>query len=80
MNGKLEREEGHYFYGKLEKKPRGVGIEVVIFAEDLVAAYKKATEIPELKLTKIVMQGWGVRDFRIVTPDGFYLRITEPTK
>ena len=28
----------------------------------------------------IAMRPWGVRDFRVLTPDGYYLRFTEGGK
>lgn len=57
----------------------GLGVEIVLVVKDVKAIYNKviAKEYPiEAELTK---RSWGLEDFRIVDPDGYYLRITSST-
>ncbi|MBM7601489.1 putative enzyme related to lactoylglutathione lyase [Virgibacillus halotolerans] len=50
----------------------GLGVEIVLEVEDVKKAYNKvvAKEYPiQAELTK---RPWGLEDFRIVDPDGYY--------
>jgi lactoylglutathione lyase len=52
------------------------GTEIVLEVDDLDAEYElvRATGWPID--SPITEQPWGLRDFRLVDPDGYYLRIT----
>ncbi len=52
---------------------RGAGVEIVLEVEDAYARFARAGERVD---EPIRTQPWGLRDFRIVDPDGYYLRIT----
>jgi lactoylglutathione lyase len=55
---------------------KGLGIEIVLEVEDISAFYNKVSskEYPiESELTK---RPWGLEDFRIMDPNGYYFRIT----
>lgn len=56
---------------------RGYGVEIVIMAEEIEKVYESiksfANVVQELKV-----KPWGLKDFRIEDPFGYYLRITEP--
>ncbi len=67
----------YHFYNKISKDINGIGIESCYVVDDLDETYTKAKAYPGLKLTPVKLQEWGVRDFRIVVPDNYYLRITE---
>jgi len=70
---------GHVFRAPLESGMRkGVGVEICLAVDDLEAVHKVAAGIPGFVATAIVRTPWGLRDFRLTTPDGYYLRITEP--
>lgn len=52
----------------------GRGLEIVVEVDDVDEAHAvagKATEVSALK-----DQPWGLRDFRLTDPDGYYLRVT----
>ena len=71
---------GHPFHGKVTGNGMGVGIEIGIVVADLDKAYAAALKFKDKGWpvsTGIVMRPWGVRDFRVVAPDGYYLRFTE---
>ncbi|GES50224.1 hypothetical protein Rhsp01_31910 [Rhizobium sp. NBRC 114257] len=53
----------------------GLGIEIVLSVEDVESFYgiAKAGGHP---VSKLALQPWGLRDFRIADPDGYYIRVT----
>jgi 4-hydroxyphenylpyruvate dioxygenase-like putative hemolysin len=56
----------------------GVGVEIGLFCEDLEASWTRARQIEGCQVTEIVRQEWGMTDYRILTPHGYYLRVTTP--
>lgn len=72
----------HPFFSKFPKSTaRGYGVEISIPVENIDEYYSKI----RLKLSKasvfqeLKLQPWGVKDFRLVDPFGYFLRINEPT-
>jgi catechol 2,3-dioxygenase-like lactoylglutathione lyase family enzyme len=63
----------HYRQGRC-----GLGVEIGIFCEDLEASWRRARQVEGCEVTEIVRQEWGMTDFRILTPHGYYLRVTTP--
>ena len=71
---------GHPFHGKVTGSGMGVGIEIGIVVAEIDKAYAAALKFKDKGWpisTAIVMRPWGVRDFRVLAPDGYYLRFTE---
>jgi catechol 2,3-dioxygenase-like lactoylglutathione lyase family enzyme len=66
----------HHFGQEALARPRGAGVEIVLEVADVDAAYRAA------EASAYAVEGaprdrpWGLRDFRIVDPDGYYLRVT----
>jgi catechol 2,3-dioxygenase-like lactoylglutathione lyase family enzyme len=61
-------------------KPRegerfGVCVELVVEVDDLDAAFERARSQWPIEVT-LGLRPWGRRDFRVVDPDGFYVRVT----
>jgi len=57
---------------------RGVGTEVCLEVEDVEAVFGAVGALPEFRVTEpLAMRPWGLRDFRAVTPDGYYLRVMD---
>lgn len=61
-------------------KPRegerfGVCVELVVEVDDLDAAYERARSKWPIETT-LGLRPWGRRDFRVLDPDGFYVRVT----
>lgn len=56
------------------------GVEVVIEADDLRAERDFVVGSGRALDADVKLQGWNSRDFRIVDPDGYYLRVTEHSK
>jgi catechol 2,3-dioxygenase-like lactoylglutathione lyase family enzyme len=56
---------------------RGVGVEVVLEVDDLEAAYALVRRAGVRPVEAPCERPWGLRDFRILDPDGYYLRVTD---
>ncbi len=70
--------KGHPFYGKTTGSGQGIGIEIGLVVADLDKTYALAVKQKGWPIsTGIVRRPWGVRDFRVLSPDGYYLRFTE---
>ncbi|WP_197029332.1 VOC family protein [Alicyclobacillus macrosporangiidus] len=54
----------------------GVGVEIVLEVDDVEALYKKVQDFGYPIQDALTVRPWGLRDFRICDPDGYYLRIT----
>ena len=59
--------------------PRGLGVEICLEVEDIAAAYAQVAALAGFRVTTpLGPRPWGLQDFRVLTPDGYYLRIMEP--
>jgi len=59
-----------------KETPRGYGVEIILMVEDVEAYYRQVKDGAEV-VEDLTLQPWGLKDFRIKDPFGFYLRITE---
>jgi len=69
----------HHFSRDRLAGPRGVGLEIVIEVDDVDRAYALASPEAERHHGRIEPLGdrpWGARDFRLIDPDGYYVRVT----
>jgi lactoylglutathione lyase len=57
---------------------RGAGVEIVIEVEDVDSALQAVLRAGVRVVEPLRDRPWGLRDFRIADPDGYYLRITHP--
>lgn len=74
---------GHQFSPSGLAGPRGVGLEIVVEVDDVDLAYAKAAANAERcggRVGPLADQPWGLRDFRLVDSDGYYVRITSRRK
>ena len=58
---------------------RGAGVEIVLEVEDLDAALAVVRAAGHPLADPPQDRPWGLRDFRLADPDGYYLRITTPS-
>ncbi|WP_369900094.1 VOC family protein [Bacillus manliponensis] len=56
--------------------PKGKGVEIIIVCDDIEQLYEHVLRKNYPIQSKLKIQSWGMKDFRIVDPDGYYLRIT----
>lgn len=66
----------HYFRPEIGRERKGLGTEIVIEVDDVNAAYAHADKSGHTILTPLGKRPWGLTDFRIADPDGYYLRIS----
>jgi lactoylglutathione lyase len=81
LNRHDDPEPGHPFEHFAGVARRGFGVEIGIVCEsrqDLSDKWARAKGIDGCLVTDIVDQEWGMTDFRILTPQGYYLRVTTP--
>jgi len=74
--------------GEMENLPRehplrvhegqsvGLGIEIVLEVDDIKDFYNGVVAKGYPIRTKLTKRPWGLMDFRIIDPDGYYIRIT----
>jgi len=53
----------------------GLGVEIVLNVADIEGFYE-TTRTRGHPVSELVLQPWGLRDFRIIDPDGYYIRVT----
>lgn len=77
LNASASDVKGHVFHKKINPKTNGIGVEIGIFVDDIDSVYKKAKEFKEFKsISELKRQDWGMTDFRILTNDNYYIRVT----
>ena len=75
--GGSEKVYRHSHFGRFSKNTRcGYGVEIIIPVDRLERFYKSARKFARV-VQPLELKKWGRRDFRMVDPFGFYLRITE---
>lgn len=68
----------HEYFGKFPKNTkRGYGVEIVIMIKNINNFYAKAKSFANI-VEALQVKPWGLKDFRIEDPFGFYIRFTEP--
>lgn len=75
---KLPETEG-YFTQAILAETRGRGVEIVLELDDVEAALNHVQAMGHPVHEPLQRRPWGLTDFRIVDPDGYYLRITSRT-
>lgn len=66
----------HYFMPEITAERKGLGVEFVLEVEDIQAEFERVQKTGYAISEPLKQQGWGLVDFRLVDPDGYYLRIT----
>jgi len=64
-----------YFKRFPKDTPRGYGVELVIMVEDIESFYNSVKDSINV-VEPLVEQPWGLHDFRVADPFGYYLRFT----
>lgn len=67
--------EQTYFKKFSKNTKRGYGVEIVIMVDDVERYYSKVKGFANV-VEELVLQPWGLKDFRVEDPFGYYLRIT----
>ena len=69
--------EQEYFGQFPSDTKRGYGVEIVIMVENIDEFYCNAKQFAKV-VEELQVKPWGLKDFRIEDPFGFYIRFTEP--
>jgi lactoylglutathione lyase len=69
-------ETGGSFTRCIASQRRGLGVEIVMEVDDLSAAHRRVLDSGHPVFEPPQQRPWGLWDFRIVDPDGYYLRVT----
>jgi hypothetical protein len=67
--------EQSYFKRFPRNTKRGYGVEIVIMVADIETYYTQVKDFVNL-VAKLDVRPWGLKDFRIEDPFGYYIRIT----
>ena len=68
---------GHHYFARFPADtPRGYGVEVIVAVDDLDALYVRARGAGCV-VRELGLRPWGLRDFRVADPFGYYIRFTE---
>ena len=59
-----------------DRDRHGIGVEIVLEVDDVDAALAAVERAGYPVLVPLAGRPWGLRDFRLVDPDGYYLRVT----
>ncbi len=65
-----------YFKNFPKNTKRGYGVEIVIMVEDIEKSYNQAKKFAKV-VEELKYRSWGLEDFRIEDPFGFYIRFTQ---
>lgn len=66
----------HYFNSKKGDIQFGYGVEIVLEVDDIQLVYNKVKEANIDIESELKKQPWGLTDFRITDPNGYYIRVT----
>ncbi|MDM5207682.1 VOC family protein [Cytobacillus sp. FSL M8-0252] len=76
LTGESILDEDHYFR-KRNLANKGVGVELILSVDDVNDHYEQITKVaPKVIESPIKHQSWGATDFRVIDPDGYYIRVT----
>jgi len=75
--GGSEKVYSHSYFGQFKKTTKcGYGVEIIIPVDRVKRVYDRVRKFAKI-VQPLQLKKWGRRDFRIVDPFGFDLRITE---
>jgi catechol 2,3-dioxygenase-like lactoylglutathione lyase family enzyme len=69
-------EPEHHFRPEVAQSRRGLGVEIVLEVENVAAVEQHVRSVGYPLVRSLEKQPWGLTDFRIADPDGYFVRIT----
>jgi lactoylglutathione lyase len=74
--GALELLPASHYFKPTREGQLGVGVEIVLEVEGL-ADYEQKARRTNAVVEPTQLRSWGLLDFRVIDPDGYYIRVTE---
>lgn len=59
------------------RRGRGAGVEIVLEVDDLAACHEAVLTAGQTLSAPLSERPWGLTDFRLTDPDGYYIRVTD---
>jgi len=75
LNLRADLPEGHPIRGGGRERP-GRGVEIVLEVGDIEAMYRHVASEKWPRSAELMSRPWGLTDFRVLDPDGYYWRVT----
>ena len=75
LNLRSELDEDHPIRLAAHERP-GRGVEIVLEMDDIEAMYRHVVSENWPRSAESMRQPWGLTDFRLLDPDGYYWRVT----
>ena len=69
-------DKNHYFRPEIKNQRLGLGVEIVLEVDDIEEMYRKVKATGYKIERALGKREWGLSDFRVVDPDGYYIRVT----
>lgn len=66
-----------YFRNFPKDTKRGYGVEILIMVDNIEQSYEQVKQFANV-VEELTKKPWGLKDFRVEDPFGYYLRFTEP--
>lgn len=68
----------HSHFGKSPRNSkRGYGVEIILLVDDLDSYYKEVAQSVDSIIDPLKTRSWGGRDFRLLDPFGYYIRVAD---
>jgi len=75
LNLRADLPEGHPIQRAGRERP-GRGVEIVLEVDDIEAMYQHVVSEQWPQSVELMPRPWGLTDFRVLDPDGYYWRVT----
>jgi lactoylglutathione lyase len=75
VNRHSDLDKGHPIRRAAHERP-GQGVEIVLEVDDIMAMYEHVVSEKWPRSAELRHQPWGLTDFRVLDPDGYYWRVT----
>jgi uncharacterized glyoxalase superfamily protein PhnB len=75
LNRRADLDENHPLCLTEQERP-GRGVEIVLEVDDVEKTYAHVTAQGWPRSAELLRRPWGLTDFRVTDPDGYYWRVT----
>jgi lactoylglutathione lyase len=77
----IEALDDNHYFKKHNFAKMGGGVEFIIITDQVEEVYKNIKQKnPNSIESDLKLQAWGMLDFRVIDPDGYYIRVSSKRK